>query len=113
MQTFSPTKVVSFVTVTEPLLSKEPLGGASPSIQAGELHSPFINMLNLFSLSYIYIYIYIYFFLESPFSLPFLGQTSVQYALEATSSLESKGSEGACCSPLLCFLSFPYFFASP
>ena len=107
MQTFSPTKAVSFVTVTEPLLSKEPLRGASPSIQAGELHSPFINMLNLFSLSYIYIY------LESPFSLPFLGQTSVQYALEATSSLESKGSEGACCSPLLCFLSFPYFFASP
>ena len=30
-------------------------------------------------------------------------------ALEAASSLESKGFEGACCSPLLCFLLFPLF----
>ena len=88
---------MAFEPVTEPVLSKEHLGGASPSIHAGELHSLLINMLNL---------------LEFPFSLTFLGQNSIQSAPEAAFSLESEGSEGACCSPLLCFLSFPPFYAS-
>ncbi|KAK9998356.1 hypothetical protein SO802_017959 [Lithocarpus litseifolius] len=56
MQTFSPTKTVSFELATKPVLSKEPLRGTTPSIQE--------------------------------------GQTSVQSAPKATSSLESEGSEG-------------------
>ena len=64
MQSFSPTKIVSFELVTGLVLSKEPLGGTSPSIQAGELYSPLINMLNIFS------YIYIYIYLERSVSLP-------------------------------------------
>ena len=42
----------------------------------------------------------LFFFFElSPFSLPFLGQANARSAPKATSSLESKGSEGTCCSP--------------
>ena len=49
-QTFSPIKIVPLELVTELVLSKEPLGGASPSIQAGKPYSPLIKMLNLISL---------------------------------------------------------------
>ena len=49
MQTFSPIKTVSLELVIEPVLSKRSLGGASSSMQAGELHSPRISMLNLIS----------------------------------------------------------------
>jgi len=72
-------------------------------------------MLNLFSLFFFFLFIlfyfilFIYFFKDFQFSLPLLGQTSVQFAFEAAFSLESEGSEGACCSPFLCFLSFPPF----
>ena len=67
MQTFSPTKIASLELVTEPVLRKKTLGGASPSIQAGEPHSPLINMLNFISLLFIY-----FFFLRVPiFSSPF------------------------------------------
>ena len=82
--------------VTETVLSKEPLGGASPSIQVGKSHSPFINMPNLFSLS-----LFFFFFFKFPFSLPLFGQTSVQSTPEVASSWESEGSEGACCLTLL------------
>ena len=54
MQTVSPTKIVSLELVTEPVLRKKTLGGASPSIQAGEPHSPLINMLNFISLLFIF-----------------------------------------------------------
>ena len=65
-QTFSPIKIVPLELVTELVLSKEPLGGASPSIQAGEPYSPLIKMLNLISLLFIYL-----FFQSSHFLFPF------------------------------------------
>ena len=100
---------MSLELVTEPVLRKKTLGGASPSIQAGEPHSPLINMLNFISLLFLF-----FSFWEFPFFLPLLGQTSIQSTPEAASFLESKGSEGVCYSPLLCFLSFPFFSqASP
>ena len=60
-QTFSPIKIVPLELVTELVLSKEPLGGASPSIQVGKSHSPFINMPNLFSLSFFFFFLFFFF----------------------------------------------------
>ena len=90
--------------MTEPLLKKKSLRGASSSIQAGEPHPPLINMLNLIS--------FIFSFWEFSFSLPLLGQINVQSAPKAAFSLESEGFEGACCSPSLYFPPF-FFHTSP
>ena len=80
---------------------KSPWGARLHPYKQGEPHPPLINMINLIS--------FIFSFWEFSFSLPFLGQTSVQSIPKAASSLESKGSEGACCSPSLHFplLIFP------
>ena len=54
-----------------------------------------------------------FFFLDFSFSLLLLGPTSVRSTPKAASSLESEGSEGACCSPLIWFLFFPLSYALP
>ena len=63
-QTFNPIKTMSL----EPVLSKESLGGASLSIQAGEPHSPLIRMLNL---PFLVSPFFFFFFLSSHFVFPF------------------------------------------